>query len=119
MPDLDYTRALQKDHIHPAASFSQIRLSKCEFLKGKQEGLEFFLNRENWNSIVNLHLLDESRNKSKQDRPFSEWLEEQEGLSLNGLLIPADAPLDFESFQTFVEKRSQHLVEIFKELGKQ
>ena len=119
MPDLDYTRALQKDHIHPAVSFSHIRLSKCEFLQGKQEGLQFFLNRENWNSIVNLHLLEESRNKSKQDRPFSEWLEEQEGLSLDRLLIPVDAPLDFESFQTFVEKRSQHLVKIFKELGKQ
>jgi hypothetical protein len=118
MPDLDYTRALQKDHIHPAASFSQDRLSQCEFLKGKPDALEFFLNRENWNSIVNLHLLEESRNKSKQDRPFADWLKEQEGLSLDGLLIPTDAPLDFASFKTFVEKRSLHLSSIFKELGK-
>ena len=118
MPDLDYTRVLQKDHIHPASSFSPGKLSQCEFLKGKPEALEFFRNRENWNSIVNLHLLDESRNKSKQDRRFSEWLNKQEGLSLDGLLIPADAPLDFASFQTFAEKRSRHLFNILKELGK-
>ena len=118
MPDLDYTRALQKDHIHPAASFSSDKLSKYEFLKEKQEALEFFLNRENWNSIVNLHLLDESRNKSKQDRSFAEWFNEQEGLSLDGLLIPADTPLDFASFQTFIERRSQHLSNILRELGK-
>ena len=67
---------------------------------------------------MNLHLLDESRNKSKQDRAFADWLKEQEGLSLDGLLIPADAPLDFASFRTFVEKRSLHLSNIFKELGK-
>ena len=116
MPDLDYTRALQKDHIHPAASFGPEKIAQYEFLKGKPDAMEFFQNRENWNSIVNLHLLDESRNKSKQDRPFADWLKEQEGLSLDGLLIPADAPLDFSSFRTFVEKRSQHLSNIFKAL---
>ena len=118
MPDLDYTRALQKDHIHPAASFNEDRLSQCEFLQGKPEVFEFYQNRENWNSIVNLHLLEESRNKSKQDRPFVDWFKEQEGLSLDGLLIPADAPLDFASFKTFVEKRSLHLSNILKGLGK-
>lgn len=118
MPDLDYTRALQKDHIHPAASFDQRNIAKYEFLKGKTDAVEFFKNRENWNSILNLHLLDESRNKSKQDRPFADWFKTQDGLSLEGLLIPEDSPLDFESFPTFIEKRSQHLFKIFKELGK-
>ena len=40
------------------------------------------------------------------------------GASLDGLLIPTDAPLDFESFKTFVEKRSVHLSNILMELGK-
>lgn len=118
MPGLDYTRALQKDHIHPAASFSQDKLSQHEFLKENPEEMEFFQNSENWNSIVNLHLLDESRNKSKQNRPFTDWFKEQEGLSLDKLLIPADAPLDFASFRNFCEKRALHLSKILKELGK-
>jgi Protein of unknown function DUF262 len=117
MPDLDYTRALDKDHIHPAAAFTMDSLSSRDFLKGKQNILEFFLNRENWNSIINLHLLDSSRNKSKQDRPFAEWLQEQNGLTLDGLLIPADTLLDFEFFPIFVEKRSQYLFRILKGLG--
>ena len=100
MPDLDYTRALQKDHIHPAASFSQDRLSQCEFLEGKLEALEFFQNRENWNSIVNLHLLDESRNKSKQDRPFADWLKEQEeaALPLRQYTVASAFDSDFTTF---------------------
>ncbi len=37
----------------------------------------------------------------------------------NGMkMIPADAPLDFASFRTFVEIRSKHLFDILKELGK-
>ncbi|RPE15425.1 DUF262 domain-containing protein [Burkholderia pseudomallei] len=118
MPDLDFTRALQKDHLHPEAAFKQNRLAECTFFEGKPELLNFYLNRENWNSIVNLHLLDESRNKSKQARPFAEWLKEQDGLNLDALLIPSDTPLEFESFPIFVEKRSQYLFDIFKELGK-
>lgn len=38
--------------------------------------------------------------------------------SLDGFLITEDAPLDFASFRTCVEKRSLHLSNIFKELGK-
>ncbi len=118
MPDLDYTRALQKDHLHPAAAFSRERLTQHEFLRQKPEAMDFFQNHENWNSIVNLHLLEESRNKSKQDRPVADWFKEQNGLTPDALLIPADAPLDFESFQTFVEKRTQYLSKILKELSK-
>lgn len=118
MPDLDYTRALQKDHLHPAAAFSRERLTQHEFLRQKPEAMDFFQNHENWNSIVNLHLLEESRNKSKHDRPFADWFKEQNGLTPDALLIPADAPLDFESFQTFVEKRTQYLSKILKELSK-
>lgn len=118
MPDLDFTRALQKDHIHPEAAFRPERLEQCAFLDGRSDVKDFYLSHENWNSIVNLHLLDESRNKSKQDRAFAQWFKDQEGLTLDGLLIPADAPLDFESFPAFVEKRSMHLSSILRELGK-
>jgi len=117
MPDLDYTRALQKDHIHPAASFDPKRISQYEFLKDKPKDLEYFQNREYWNSILNLHLLDESKNKSKQDQPFAEWFNKQEGLTLAGLLIPAEAPLDIEEFRSFIELRSSFMSEILREIG--
>lgn len=117
MPDLDYTRALQKDHIHPAASFGPEKMAQYEFLKGKPDAMEFFQNRENWNSIVNLHLLDESRNKSKQDKPFADWFKEQEDLSLDALLIPSHTSLDFASFPEFIEKRTERLRKLLERLG--
>lgn len=118
MPDLDYTRALDKDHLHPATAFTTQSLDKCEFLAGKQELREFYLNCENWNSIINLALLDASENKSKQDEPLLGWLKEQQGISLDALLIPSETPLGFESFPVFVEKRSQNLTNILKHLAK-
>ena len=118
MPNLDYTRALQKDHIHPAASFSSNKLSQYDFLKENREDFDFFNDRNNWDSIVNLHLLEESKNKSKQDSPFDKWFNEQEGISREGLLIPLDAPLDFSSFRTFIAKRTLYLSSILKNLGK-
>ena len=66
-PDLDYTRSLDIDHLHPAAAFTKESLDTIRF-RGDQHR-SFFENSENWNGIVNLHLLDSSLNRSKQDMP--------------------------------------------------
>ncbi|HYR05852.1 MAG TPA: DUF262 domain-containing protein [Gallionella sp.] len=114
MPDLDYTRALEKDHLHPASAFSEKKLNEQEFLKDNPELKAFYLDKENWNGIVNLHLLEKSRNQSKLDAPLAEW-QQQQNIGRDTLLIPDDASLDFKEFRSFVEKRSQHLSSI---LGK-
>lgn len=116
MPDLDYSRALQKDHIHPASAFRKEKIGSYDFITN-QDDADFFQNPENWNSILNLHLLDESRNKSKQDRPFADWFGEQDGVSLASLLIPEDAPLEFKSFREFIDKRTIHLSKILNDLS--
>lgn len=115
MPDLDYTRALQKDHLHPAALFREDALE--QHLKEKKSNIDFFKDPDNWNGISNLHLLDESKNKSKQDKMLSTWIKENEELKLKDILIPDDAPLDFESFQEFISKRKAHLTKILKGIG--
>lgn len=117
MPDVDFTRALEKDHLHPAVAFDSKRLASCAFLSGNDEELEFYGNPDHWNGIVNLHLLDESLNRSKQDQPLAEWLEERR-VRLSDLLIPHEAPLEFERFREFFAQRHQFLFEIFKGLGK-
>ena len=66
---------------------------------------EFYSNPENWNSILNLHLLDASKNISKQAKPLKTWLSEQPGLTKEMLLIPDDASLEFEDFEDFISKR--------------
>lgn len=116
MPDLDYTRALEKDHLHPASAFTAKKLDNLDFLKEAPELREFYLDKENWNGIINLHLLEKSKNQSKLDTPLVEW-QQQQKISLDVLLIPEETPLDFKSFPAFVDKRSKHLSNILKSLS--
>ena len=116
-PNLNYNLALDKDHLHPGIVFSKKRLDAHEFLVGNADLRAFYQNPENWNSIVNLQLLDASRNRSKLDEPLKDWFARQTGLTLAHLDIPDGTSLNFEDFQTFVWVRSQHLKQLFQALG--
>lgn len=106
-PDLDYTRALDKDHLHPAVSFTDENLDKCDFLKNDVELRSFYKNQEIWNGIVNLHLLDASLNRSKQEEPLTSWLNRTDiPLNRENLLIPSDTSLEFSEFKDFIAGRS-------------
>ena len=78
----------------------------------RREGLEdpelrsFFQDRENWNAIVNLHLLTESENTSKQDKPLKAWLASIGATTLDPM-IPAGTDLEFLAFRDFVKARAQ------------
>lgn len=116
LPDLDFTRSLDIDHLHPGASFSKKRINGTSFLSQDAAKRAFYENSENWNSIVNLHLLDSSKNKSKQDMPLDKWLEKQNGMKAEDLLIPSGTDLRFEDFESFVAARSGLLKERLKNL---
>ena len=115
LSDLDYTRSLHKDHLHPAAAFKN--LDQYDFLNNDSKKKEFYANPENWNSILNLHLLDASKNISKQDKPLKSWLEKQQGLTKDMLLIPDDVSLDFEDFEDFINKRYLKLKDMLHDLS--
>ena len=114
-PDLDYTRSLDIDHLHPVAAFSEKSLDATPLL-ANPNSRSFFENRENWNGIVNLHLLNSSRNKSKQDTPLKEWFAEQKDMKPEDLLIPAGTELAFESFEKFIGARSAYLKQKLRSL---
>lgn len=114
-PDLDYTRSLHKDHLHPQVEFQQ--LDKYEFLEDDIELKEFYSNPEHWNSILNLHLLDASKNISKNATSLKKWFEKEPGLSKEMLLIPEDTSLDFKDFKDFIDKRYSKLKDILHNLS--
>jgi len=116
-PDLNYNLAMDKDHLHPGVTFSAKQLDKQEFLATNTDLKAFYQNPENWNSIVNLQLLNASSNRSKLDEPLKDWFARQTGLTLAQLHIPDGASLSFEDFQTFIWARSQHLKHLFQALG--
>jgi uncharacterized protein with ParB-like and HNH nuclease domain len=117
-PDRICTSMLHKDHLHPASAFSAEHLQQQPFLVSNTAMAKFFGNPENWNSVVNLQLLDAAQNISKQDRPLADWLENEPWLSKAMLSIPDDAPLDFPSFPEFITKRKAEMVSTLKKLGK-
>ena len=118
MPERIFTSILHKDHLHPAAEFSSERLIKRSFLSKNPALKEFYLNSENWNSIVNLHLLDASMNQSKLDTALADWLTQHPTMTPAMLLIDANTPLDFESFPKFIEQRTIQLTTALKNWAK-
>ena len=107
-PDLDFTQSLDIDHLHPAASFRKENLD-VYFCSNNLGGRPFYENPENWNGIANLHLLNSSKNKSKQDEPLEQWLARQNGTKAEDLLIPTGTNLTFAAFEAFVEARTAFL----------
>jgi len=107
-PDRDYTQPLDIDHLHPASAFRKDKLDAESFLD-TSGNRPFYENRENWNSIVNLHLLNASKNRSKSDSPLKEWLAEQNSVSKDDLLIPESVDLSFKEFESFITKREAYL----------
>lgn len=119
MPELDFGREYDKDHLHPESKFTSESLGHNDFLTGNPDEIAFYKDKRNWNSIVNLHLLDKNRNRSKLAKPLTDWINEpeQQGISRSTLLIPDDAPLEFEKFREFHAKRSIYLSDILKKLS--
>jgi len=116
LPDLDYTRTLHKDHLHPAASFTKDRLDTCSFVNETPSVRADYEDPEKWNSVLNLHLLDSAKNQSKLDTPLSEWFDKQKSLTKEDLLIPSEVDLEFDKFPQFIKKRAEHLKDILKNL---
>lgn len=68
--------------------------------------------------MLNLGLLSEEQNKSKNKSPLNDWIDKQ--LVFNEtikdtLLIPENTSLDFYSFEEFINKREIKLKQIIKE----
>lgn len=89
-----------KDHLHPAASFHQYQAAG-----GKKSWAEY-------NSIVNLQLLESSENKSKGDTPLVDWVTGQlvKRPNINSeTYLPTGISLDLADFDIFYEERKKYL----------
>jgi uncharacterized protein with ParB-like and HNH nuclease domain len=115
LPDLDFTQSLDIDHLHPAAAFTKKRLDN-HIGFSNPAGRPFYENPENWNGIANLHLLNSSKNKSKQDAPLDQWFTNQTGLKVEDLLIPTGTDLSFGAFESFIDARANLLKNYLKSL---
>ena len=118
-PNLDFKNGnFHIDHIHPLDSF---KVKKLNELGIKEEENPDFFDKEKYNSILNLQLLDSNENESKSNSELANWVEEErakQNVSVEKFcenhLIPNI--LEFDKFPRFIEERSAILKSKIKSL---
>jgi len=110
-PDMDYkNNNFNQDHLHPEASFGKLK-------KNDKEKYGW----ETYNSILNLQMLDENENKSKQHMELKLWVnnaikETDQKRFMENHIIPQNIDLSLNNFSEFVEKRKGLLINKLKEI---
>ncbi|HGH3548232.1 TPA: DUF262 domain-containing protein [Acinetobacter baumannii] len=113
-PELKATEIFHIDHLHPQTMFTKKNIAKLENLTDKQKA--FYINASHWNSIANLHLLNDSLNLSKRDKLLDDWIKNNtSGFISKDLLIDDSVPLTFDFFEDFYHARRKALKKRFIE----
>jgi hypothetical protein len=108
-PEMNSTEVFHIDHLHPRSQFDKNKLKKIDFLVDSTDMFNFYLNPKHWNSIANLHLLNDSQNLSKKDKSLMDWLNDPNiHLTAENLLVNKDV-LGFDSFHEFYAQRHESL----------
>lgn len=110
-PEMDPSRVYHIDHLHPKSEFEARKLKKHEFLSNDSERFAFYQEPAHWNSIANLHLLNDSQNTAKGARNLSEWFEDPSVHLTKGDLLANDLSFKFEDFEEFYQTRRANLKE--------
>jgi len=105
-PQLDLSNKFNLDHMHPMSSFKTY-FNGFTDLKDEKEC------KKRYNSIVNLQLLGENENKSKNNMSLIDWVEQtgKDRVTLErDTYLPKDIDLSLGNFDKFYQKRKQLLV---------
>ncbi len=97
-----------KDHLHPASYF--YKRKRIDF--DNEEDYKFYSDPSNWNSILNLQLLNGTLNQSKLDKPLKDWIDNN-NIDKSNQLIP-NVSLDILDFREFIAARKKLLTEQLK-----
>jgi uncharacterized protein with ParB-like and HNH nuclease domain len=98
-----------EDHIYCQNDFTQVKLSNLGFSTDK---IEFYMN--NYNTILNLELLDDVDNKSKNSCAFDVWIKSRNDDFKKTHLIPSLEDYGFDHFEDFINERKKLIVEKIK-----
>lgn len=110
-PQLDYyNQNFHKDHMHPSSVFRDMDLLKKSI---SANDIEFARDPKNWNSILNLQLLNEYLNTSKQDKSLTNWARDN-GIKNRDLFVSENTSLDIAYFKDFINDRRSFLREEIK-----
>jgi len=114
-PEMNPTEVFHIDHLHPKSAFEKKKLKKDDRLVQDDQLMNFYLAERHWNSVANLHLLNDSQNISKNDQPLADWFDRPDIHLSAETLLASGADLSFESFPEFYEVRRKALKDRLKE----
>jgi len=104
-PHLNLSNKFNLDHMHPQAQFDDY----YKQLSNKEEKRDVW---SRYNSIVNLQLLGENENKSKNDMSLEEWVKEigKDRTTLEKeTYLPSNIGLSVDNFDEFYKERKKLL----------
>ena len=98
--------------------FDKKKVKEYKFLNNNEKLKEFYLDKNNWNSIGNLQLLNSSENGSKNDEDLETWLLKNPNYNKDLYLIPKDDNGNYitqkDMFKLFFEKRQELMITTLK-----
>lgn len=110
---LAYGKAIAEDHMHPKTQFEdKDKLSKLGLSSDKEL---FYKDKKNYNSVLNLQILEESKNKSKGDDSLADWCTAQKKKA-SDLYVLDSTGLEIKDFETFIKDRRTELTKKMKEI---
>ena len=114
-PQFEYnTKNFDQDHIHPTCFFSFNHLSSI----GKGDKYEEWQTKKD--TIPNLQMLEERKNRVKNKREFKDWLNMESEIEKKEYLednyIPLDVSYDIKDFDEFYNKRKELLIIALKKI---
>lgn len=101
-PNMDYyNQDFHLDHMHPKSFFEndQNILQNIPNID-----VDYARDKDNWNSVLNLQLLNSTLNTSKKDKSLDEWAKINGRTNID-LLVSKGTSLKIEDFRTFIESR--------------
>jgi uncharacterized protein with ParB-like and HNH nuclease domain len=112
-PHLDYfNQDTHKDHLHNADFFRKIEDNISHV---PVSDIDFYRDPNNWNSILNLQMLNGILNSSKNDKPLKDWVT-QNSVDMATQIIPS-VDLSIGNFKQFIEERKKMLTSKIKALA--
>jgi uncharacterized protein with ParB-like and HNH nuclease domain len=112
-PDRDWKDTIyNEDHIFPKTEFERKKLVARGYDDDTIDKYQAVCN-----SILNLELLNESENKSKNATPFDQWIVDRDINFKNRHHIPMMDDYNFDNFLEFIEKRKALLIKCIKDFS--
>ena len=103
---IEHGNNVAQDHMHPKSAFTS--KGKLDSLNLTEDDRKFFEDPSNYNSCLNLQLLESIENESKRETELSKWARGK-NKNRQDLFVGEETSLELKDFKSFIASRNNHL----------